>query len=71
MNKDNYIGPITIIVRWCVNFNGIGSISYCPVVRKTKEMQALVSNLDDLRQVKPPITEVDTEFLAAAEGRRR
>lgn len=36
-----YTGPQVKNTRWRVNFNGIGSIDYCPVVRKTAEIEAL------------------------------
>lgn len=40
--NDYYTGAITKITRWRVNFNGLGSIDYCPVVRKTEKIQALL-----------------------------
>jgi len=38
-----FTGKAVKNTRWRVNFNGIGSLEYCPVVRRTMEISALKS----------------------------
>ena len=42
-DPDNYfVGPSRRDARWRIDFNGLGDLSFCPVVRKTPALVALV-----------------------------
>lgn len=38
-----FVGPARRDARWRIEFNGLGELDFCPVVRKTQALQALIS----------------------------
>nr|WP_314901530.1 Fic family protein [uncultured Deefgea sp.] len=60
-----YTGPQVKHPRWRVNFNGIGSIEYCPVVRKSAEIEALRA-VDILGQLADFYAKTDHEIMDRA-----
>ncbi len=58
-------GPTHRDVRWRVDFNGLGSPSYCPTVRRTPEIQTLL-NKDILGSASEFIASLDKTLLDRA-----
>ncbi|WP_028312311.1 Fic family protein [Derxia gummosa] len=51
--------------RWRVNFNGLGSLDYCPVVRRTPEIEALLAR-DLLGEARRFADDIGPELLDRA-----
>ena len=60
-----YTGKVVKNSRWRVNFNGIGSTGYCPVVRRTAELDEL-QRTDILTRVEQFFAETEPTVLDRA-----
>jgi hypothetical protein len=60
-----FVGPAQRDARWRIEFNGLGDLDFCPVVRKTPALKALVQK-DILGQAKAFADEVGPALLERA-----
>jgi len=63
--KEFVTGPAVRNSRWRVDFNGIGTLTYCPTVKRTKELELLL-NSNILQQANEFITSLDKKILDRA-----
>lgn len=62
---DYFVGPSRRDARWRIEFNGLGDLSFCPVVRKTPALRALLQR-DILAQAKAFAESVGEAMLERA-----
>ena len=55
----------TVNPVWRINFNGLGSLDYCPVVRRTKVVEQLLA-IDVLKQIDELVKSADKSILDRA-----
>ncbi|MDR7149819.1 hypothetical protein J2W49_001774 [Hydrogenophaga palleronii] len=62
-----FVGESRKSAKWRVDFNGLGDISFCPIVRKTPGIQQLLAE-DVLKQARAFAENTNTEMLDRALG---